>query len=62
MILRKLFVAALILVLGGPATFLMAWTSGKFAEANPKTYAAFVAALEEAMRSINNNKRAAIEA
>jgi NitT/TauT family transport system substrate-binding protein len=49
-------------VLGGPATFLMVWTSGKFVEANPRTYAAFVAALDEAMRLINGNKRAAIEA
>ncbi len=49
-------------VLGGPATFLMVWTSGKFAEANPKTYAAFVAALEEAIQFINGNKRGAVDA
>jgi len=49
-------------VLGGPATFLMVWTSQRFADANPKTYGAFVAALDEAMKSINANKRAAVEA
>ncbi len=49
-------------VLGGPATFLMVWTSQRFADANPKTYAAFVAALDEAMKSINSSKRAAVEA
>ena len=49
-------------VLGGPATFLMAWTSGKFVEANPRTHAAFMAALDEAMQMINSNKRGAVEA
>ncbi len=49
-------------VLGGPATFLMVWTSAKFAEANPRTYAAFTAALGEAMQLINSNKRGAVDA
>jgi sulfonate transport system substrate-binding protein len=35
-------------VLGGPATFTLLWTSGKFAESHPKIVPIFVAALKEA--------------
>ena len=49
-------------VLGGPATFNLVWSAGKFVRENPKVYAAFVAALEEATAAINGNKRAAAEA
>jgi NitT/TauT family transport system substrate-binding protein len=48
-------------VLGGPATFDLVWTTGRFREANPKTYQAVVAALEEATQIINKDKRAAAE-
>src|SRR4029079_16887192 len=49
-------------VLGGPATFNLVWTTGKFVNDNPKVYAAFVKALEEAIAAINANKQAAAEA
>ena len=45
----------------GPATFLVAWTTGKFRQENPRTYQAFVAAYKEAVDWINANKRAAAE-
>jgi NitT/TauT family transport system substrate-binding protein len=48
-------------VLGGPATFNVVWTKAKFHDENPKVYAAFVAALDEATAQINGNKRAAAE-
>ena len=35
-------------VLGGPATFNVVWTTAKFHDENPKVYAAFVKALDEA--------------
>ncbi len=47
--------------LGGPATLFMVWTTAKFREANPKTYAAFVAALGEADEFIARDKRAAAD-
>jgi NitT/TauT family transport system substrate-binding protein len=46
-------------ILGGPATFNVVWSTTKFRDANPKTYAAFVAALDEATTTINRDKRAA---
>jgi NitT/TauT family transport system substrate-binding protein len=48
-------------ILGGPATFNLIWATTKFRDANPKTYAAFVAAFEEATATINRDKRAAAE-
>ena len=48
-------------VLGGPATFNVVWTTSKFHDENPKVYAAFVAALDEATAAINRDKRAAAE-
>jgi NitT/TauT family transport system substrate-binding protein len=48
-------------VLGGPATFNVVWTTSKFHDENPKVYAAFVAALDEATATINRDKRAAAE-
>ena len=48
-------------ILGGKATFNVVWTTSKFHDANPKVYAAFVAAFEEATDFINKNKRAAAE-
>lgn len=44
-------------VLGGPATFNTIWTTSQFREKNPKTYKAFLAALEESMTIINGNKK-----
>jgi NitT/TauT family transport system substrate-binding protein len=44
-------------VLGGPATFNTIWTTSAFRDKNPKTYKAFLAALEEAMSLINGNKK-----
>jgi NitT/TauT family transport system substrate-binding protein len=48
-------------ILGGQATFNVVWTTTKFRDANPKAYAAFVAAFEEATNLINKDKRAAAE-
>jgi NitT/TauT family transport system substrate-binding protein len=48
-------------VLGGPATFNVVWTTKKFHDENPKIYAAFMAALDEATASINGDKRAAAQ-
>ena len=45
----------------GPATFLVAWTTGKFRQENPRTYQAFFNAYKEAVDWINANKRAAAE-
>ena len=48
-------------VMGGPSTFTMLYTTSKFHDANPKVYAAFIAAFTEAMRLINADKKAAAE-
>jgi NitT/TauT family transport system substrate-binding protein len=49
-------------VLGGPATFNVVWTTSKFYNENPKVYAAFVKALDEATSMINKDKGWAAEA
>src|SRR5690606_13020438 len=49
-------------VLGGPATFNLVWTTEKFHKENPKVYAAFVAALQEATDKINKDKTWAAKA
>jgi NitT/TauT family transport system substrate-binding protein len=49
-------------VLGGPATFNLVWTTAKFRNDNPKLYDAFLKALDEAIATINRDKRAAAEA
>jgi NitT/TauT family transport system substrate-binding protein len=46
-------------ILGGPATLTMVWASRDFHDKNPKVYAAFVAAYEEAMKLISTDKEAA---
>jgi NitT/TauT family transport system substrate-binding protein len=43
-------------VMGGATTFTMISTTAKFHDQNPKVYAAFVAALDEAMAMIRNDK------
>jgi NitT/TauT family transport system substrate-binding protein len=48
-------------VLGGPGTFNLVWAAKKFRDENPKVYAAFVAALDEAMAFIKENPRRAAE-
>ncbi len=48
-------------VMGGPHTFIMAWTTGKFRQENPKAYSAFLAALEEASALINRDKKRAAD-
>lgn len=48
-------------VMGGPCTLLVVYASTKFHDGNPKTYHAFVAALQEAMAFINRDKHAAAE-
>jgi len=48
-------------VMGGPSTFTMLYSTSKFHDANPKVYAAFLAAFTEAMRLINADKKAAAE-
>ena len=45
-------------VLEGPATGIIVWATRQFREANPRTMAAFVAALNEAMAIVNRDKRA----
>jgi NitT/TauT family transport system substrate-binding protein len=49
-------------VLGGPATTIVVWTSGRFCEANPRTCEAFVAALRESVALSRSAPRAAAEA
>lgn len=39
----------------------MVYTAAKFREANPKTNVAFIAALKEAVASINKNREAALD-
>jgi NitT/TauT family transport system substrate-binding protein len=46
-------------ILGGPATAVVIAASGKYRDANPKSYKAFVDALKEAIDTINKDKRAA---
>jgi len=46
-------------VWGGPQTFILAWTTSKFRDQNPKLYSAFLAALAEATHFVNNNSSAA---
>lgn len=48
-------------ILGGPATFNVLYATTAFHDANPKTYAAFYAALGEAAQWINANKQKAAE-
>lgn len=48
-------------VMGGPNTFVIAMAPSRFVNANPKAYAAFVAALEESIAFINKNKREAAQ-
>ncbi len=48
-------------LLGGPATVSLVVASSKFREANPKTYAAFMAGLNEAINMIAKDKKAAAE-
>ncbi|MFL6676136.1 MAG: ABC transporter substrate-binding protein [Massilia sp.] len=49
-------------VLGGPATFNLVWATTKFRNDNPKVYAAFTKALDEATAMINRDKKWAAEA
>jgi NitT/TauT family transport system substrate-binding protein len=48
-------------VMGGPSTFTMLYTRGKFHDDNPKVYAAFVKALQEALAFINADKTGAAQ-
>lgn len=48
-------------VMGGPSTFTMVYATGKFHDANPKVYSAFLKALQEAIASINADKRGAAQ-
>jgi len=45
--------------LGGPAILDVVWATSRFREANPKTYAAVLAALKDAVAYINQDKAAA---
>jgi NitT/TauT family transport system substrate-binding protein len=49
-------------VLGGPASFNLVWTTSKFRDDNPKVYAAFTKALDEAIGLINKDHKWAAEA
>jgi NitT/TauT family transport system substrate-binding protein len=46
-------------VAGGPCTFNVIWATARFREQNPRTYRAFLGALEEAIGIINSDKKAA---
>jgi NitT/TauT family transport system substrate-binding protein len=46
-------------VAGGPTTFTVLWTTGRFRDANPKTFAAVLAAFREATDIVNKDKHAA---
>jgi NitT/TauT family transport system substrate-binding protein len=46
-------------VWGGPQTFVLAWTTTKFRDDNPRLYAAFLSALHEATAFIQHRARAA---
>lgn len=46
-------------VWGGPQTFITVWATSKFHDQNPKTYGAFLAALEEATAFIKTQPKAA---
>jgi sulfonate transport system substrate-binding protein len=46
-------------IVGGRNTFLIVWSTKKFRDGNPKTYAAVYAALQEATKQLNADKRAA---
>lgn len=48
-------------ILGGPATSVTLYTTAKFRKDNPKTYAAFLAALDEANAFIRQNPEAAVD-
>ncbi len=48
-------------ILGGPATAVVITASGKFREASPKVYRAFLGALEEAIAIINKDKKSAAQ-
>jgi NitT/TauT family transport system substrate-binding protein len=48
-------------VMGGPSTFTLLYTTSRFHDANPKAFAAFAKALEEAILSFNADKRAAAQ-
>jgi NitT/TauT family transport system substrate-binding protein len=48
-------------ILGGRATALVIVATTKFRDANPKTYNVFLAALKEAIDSINRDKKAAAQ-
>jgi len=48
-------------ILGGPASYMMAYATEKFRADNPKTFAAFTAALDEVMDYINKNPRGAAQ-
>lgn len=48
-------------VLGGPTTFSVVYTTSKFHETNPRTVAALVAALNEAIALIQRDKKLASE-
>jgi NitT/TauT family transport system substrate-binding protein len=48
-------------VTGGPSTISLVVTTSSFRAANPKTYAAFMAALNESVQIIGNDRKAAAE-
>lgn len=48
-------------VLGGPATFNLVWTTTKFHDDNPKVYAVFFKAFQEAIDAINKDKPTAAQ-
>lgn len=48
-------------VMGGPSTFLLLWASRRFHDANPATFAAVLAALDEANRLVVERPRRAAE-
>lgn len=48
-------------IFGGPSTFLSVWATGKFRDANPKTFKAVADAFREATDIINKDRKRAAE-
>lgn len=48
-------------IMGGPSTFTLMLTTKKFHDANPKAYAAFLAALEDAQKILREDKQKAAD-
>lgn len=48
-------------IVGGPHTFTLVWATSKFRQENPRIYASFIKAFDEAIEKINRDKSAAAD-